>query len=69
MVDPPVPEGPTKLGDKGQITVPKALRAALGLHPGSQVWVSLNPDRPGTLVVLPREVMQEVFEKGWTAIG
>jgi hypothetical protein len=28
----------------------------------------LNLDRPGTLAVMPRDMMAEVIRKGWSAI-
>ena len=31
------------------------------------VWLSINPDRPGTIVVMSRSTQQEIFRKGWTA--
>lgn len=50
------------------MTLPGDVLAALGLVAGDPVWICANPDRPGTLLVLPGEVMSEIFRKGWTAI-
>lgn len=40
---------------------------AIGIGPGDDVWVSINPDRPGTLILIPRELVADVFRKGWIA--
>jgi len=40
--------------DKGQITLPKALRDRLGIHPGSKVEFSLQSDDSVRLRVLAR---------------
>lgn len=68
-VDTPVPMGPRKIAAKQQVSVPAELLAVIGLAVGDEVWISLNPDRPGTLVVMPRSVMEDVFRKGWTALS
>lgn len=44
---------------KGQITVPKKVRDALGLHPGSQVDFEIR----GEEVVLRKRVPGEVFQR------
>ena len=48
-----------KVTSKGQITLPKEVREALGLVPGSQVEFALEPGR----VVLRRKVSPEVFQR------
>jgi bifunctional DNA-binding transcriptional regulator/antitoxin component of YhaV-PrlF toxin-antitoxin module len=63
------PHGPRKVGAKGQITLPEELLTAIGAGTGANVWVTLNPDRPGTLVIIPQALMMEVFRKGWTALS
>ena len=63
-----MPDGPRKLQGKGLVTISEELRTAVGLALGDQVWVAVNPDKPGTLVVIPRGVMMEVFRKGWSAV-
>jgi len=62
-----VPTGPRKVTAKNQVSIPDDLLKAIGVHEGESIWVMLNPDRPGTLVVMSREVMRAVIEKGWVA--
>lgn len=52
---------------KNQVSIPDDLLKAIGVLGGESIWVMLNPDRPGTLVVMPREVMRAVIQKGWVA--
>ena len=40
--------------DKGQITLPKALRDALGIQPGSKIEFLLQADKVVSMRVLPR---------------
>ncbi len=42
----------TRLNKKGAITLPKAVRAAMGLEPGSTVKIHVRKD--GTAVVYPQ---------------
>ena len=63
-----VPAGPRKVAPKHQISVPSELLEEIGVEVGDLVWVIPNPDRPGTLVILSRQVMAEVVQKGWSAI-
>lgn len=64
----PMPDGPRIIGERHQMTLPADQLAAIGVGPRDTVWVAVNPDRPGTLVVIPEAVMREVFMKGWTAV-
>ena len=48
-----------KVTRKGQITLPKEVREALGLVPGSQVEFALEPGRG----VLRRKASPEVFQR------
>jgi hypothetical protein len=41
----------------------------LGIEPGADVWIGINPDRPTTMVVVPRALAIELFRKGWTALS
>lgn len=63
------PAGPRKVAPRGQVSIPRELRDAIGIDIGDDVWMSVNPDRPGTLVLIPRPLMMELFRKGWTAVG
>lgn len=60
--------GPRRVGAKSQVSVPAELLESIGVDVGDNVWFMANPDRPGTLVMLSREMMAEVVQKGWTAI-
>ena len=40
--------------DKGQVTLPKALREALGIQPGSKIEFTLQADKAVSMRVLPR---------------
>ena len=63
-----VPQGGRKVAPKNQVSIPAELLEAIGVEVGDHVWLMTNPDRPGTLVILPRSVMAEVVAKGWTAL-
>ena len=62
------PDGPRRVGERNQITLPADQLSAIGVAPGGDVWIAVNPDRPGTLVILSEAVLTEVFEKGWTSL-
>lgn len=64
-----VPSGPRKIGAKNQVSVPGELLTAIGAEVGDDVFFVLNPDRPGTILIMPRALMAEVFRKGWTALS
>jgi bifunctional DNA-binding transcriptional regulator/antitoxin component of YhaV-PrlF toxin-antitoxin module len=64
-----VPDGPRKITERHQITLPFDQLEALGVDAGDSVWVSINPDREGTLIVMTNAVMREVFQFGWAATG
>jgi AbrB family looped-hinge helix DNA binding protein len=48
-----LPHGPVNLSRKGQVAIPKELREQVGLGSGRQVYFAINPQDPGTLVVIP----------------
>jgi len=50
-----------KIGSKGQVVIPKALRKALGLHPGTKVFFTLRED--GILLEKPQEDATAVFKE------
>jgi hypothetical protein len=63
------PFGPKKVLAKFQVTVGQDVLDLIGVGMGDEVWIAANPDRPGTLVIIPAGEMSRVFEKGWTAAG
>lgn len=63
-----IPIGPRKLAPKNQVTIPAELLSEMGVEVGDDVFVALNPDRPGTVIVIPRRLMAEIFRKGWTSV-
>ena len=50
-----VPYGPFAVTRSGQVSVPKELRARLGLPPQGQIYFILNPADPATLVLVPHD--------------
>lgn len=63
------PSGPRKIGPRHQVCVPSELLEAIGAQVGDDLFFVLNPDRPGTILLLPRGLMAEIFRKGWTAMS
>lgn len=45
--------GPNPVQKSGTVTVPKDLLREIGVAPGDRVHWILNPDMPGTLVLVP----------------
>lgn len=64
-----LPDGPRRVGQRHQITLPSDQLETIGVGPGDEVWIALNPDRPKSLVILSGEDVAEIFRKGWTAVG
>lgn len=64
-----LPSGPGKVGAKNQVSVPAEMLEAIGVQVGEDVVFVLNPDRPGTILIMPRSLMAEIFRKGWTALS
>lgn len=64
-----VPSGPRRIAAKNQISLPTEYLGVIGTGVGDDLFVAVNPDRPGTLVLIPRPLMAQIFEKGWTSIG
>ena len=56
------------IGQRNQVTLPSDQIKSIGVGPGDPVWITVNPDRPGSLVILNEESMNEIFRKGWVAI-
>ena len=42
----------TRLSSKGQVVLPKAVREALALEPGDELWVEIED---GTIRIVPRK--------------
>jgi bifunctional DNA-binding transcriptional regulator/antitoxin component of YhaV-PrlF toxin-antitoxin module len=64
--------GPHRVQSNGNIGIPKKLREAIGVVPGHDCHWILNPDVPGTLVLIPskqvarasEEILRAIAEKG-----
>lgn len=64
-----VTHGPRPVQKTGNVSVPRGLWKAVGVDPGrGRVHFAINPDKPGTLVVIPDALMADLFQKGWTAL-
>jgi len=63
-----VPHGPRKIGPKNQVSLPGELLAAIGVEQGEDVWVAVNTEPPGTLIVMPARIMETVFRSGLSAV-
>lgn len=63
-----VPDGPRRIGERRQVSLPADQLEQLGLGPGDDVWLMLNPDRPGTMLILGKDVLARLVEKGWTSL-
>lgn len=61
------PYGPHKVTGNRQIAIPKDLADRLHLRRGDQVYFMHNPDLPGTLLVIPVELLTTWLERGRTA--
>lgn len=57
------------MAPKNQISIPSEMLAEIGVAVGDSVFIAANPDRPGTLIVIPWPMMADVFRKGWTALS
>ena len=40
---------------RNQVTLPSDQIKSIGVGPGDSVWITVNPDRPGSLVILNEE--------------
>jgi hypothetical protein len=61
--------GPRRVAPKNQVTIPNNLMLVLDVHVGDDVYMVSNPDRPGTIVILSKSQINDVFQKGWTALS
>ena len=55
------------MAPKQQISIPESDLLSIGATVGDTVYVMRNPDRPGTLVIVPEALMAEIVRKGWTS--
>lgn len=51
------PHGPYTIQKIGTVSVPRELLVQVGLTTGARVHWMLNPDMPGTLVLVPSSVL------------
>jgi len=61
--------GPYEINSRGQVSVPKELRDKLNLDVGSAVYLALNPDRTGSLLLVPAELVAAWLTAGQTAMA
>lgn len=54
--------GPNPIQKSGTVTVPRELLRELGLDVGDKVQWALNPDIPGTLVLIPSKLLGRSME-------
>jgi AbrB family looped-hinge helix DNA binding protein len=59
MEVPVLPSQVVTLSTKGQLVLPRSIRTSAGLHPGSTLTVTLEPD--GTITVRPVRGKLEAF--------
>jgi hypothetical protein len=58
------PYGPHKLTGKRQLALPKELADKLRLEVGDRIYFLENPDLPGTILVIPIELMSTWIARG-----
>lgn len=54
--------GPNPLQKSGTVTVPRELLREVGLEVGDKVQWALNPDIPGTLILIPSNLLGRSME-------
>jgi AbrB family looped-hinge helix DNA binding protein len=57
----------TKVGQKGQVVIPKAIRDRVHLHPGDEVEVGLHEDRIVITATRPNEELGGRFARSGMA--
>ncbi len=58
------PHGPHRIGQNRQVALPADLMKRVHLRVGDEIYLQVNDDPPGTLLLIPMEVATEWFEKG-----
>jgi AbrB family looped-hinge helix DNA binding protein len=59
-----MPYGPRQITSNRQVAVPKELMDRAHIQPGDQVYLQWNDQQPGTILIIPVEIMSE-----WIRIG
>lgn len=62
-------DGPGTINQKRQIGIPAPVLKAAGLEPGDQVYFQAQEDPPGSIVMIPVEVVTRWLELGRRADG
>lgn len=62
------PHGPHRIGQNRQVALPAGLMSRVHLRPGDEVYLQVNEDPPGTLLVIPMEIATAWFEAGRQAV-
>jgi hypothetical protein len=60
--------GPNPIQTSGTVTVPRDLKREIGLEPGSRVHWALNPDIPGTLILVPATLLSRAMPSALDAL-
>jgi len=60
--------GPNPVQKTGTVTVPRDLLREVGLEPGDRVHWALNPDMPGTLLLIPTTMLARTMPLALEAI-
>jgi antitoxin component of MazEF toxin-antitoxin module len=63
------PHGPHRIGQNRQVALPAELMKLVHLHIGDEVYLQVNDDPPGTLLIVPMEIATDWFERGRRAVG
>lgn len=58
------PHGPHRIASNGQVVLPKDVLRAANLEPGDAIYVQVNDDPPGTILLVPMEIAAAWFELG-----
>jgi len=58
------PHGPRQITLNRQVSLPKELMDRARLRPGDQVYLQWNDQLPGTILIIPVEIMAE-----WIRVG
>jgi bifunctional DNA-binding transcriptional regulator/antitoxin component of YhaV-PrlF toxin-antitoxin module len=58
------PYGPHRVTANRQVAIPKDLMDRLRLRVGDQIYFMENTDRPGTLMIVPVDLMVRWLEAG-----